>query len=221
VLTVVVVQLLRSDEADLKTSAPEIPTQAASSPVSGTGGQAPGVFRFVVDPAASKVTYVVREKLAALPVESDAVGTTSQISGEIHLTREGLAAGETSAFRVDLRTLRSDESRRDNYITTNTLRANQFPFAEFVVESVSGWPANYVDGTEVSLDLTGNLTIRGVTKPVTWQVKARRQGGVLTAIADTTIKMSDFGITPPDVGIAKAQDSVRLQLELLARDPSG
>ncbi|HXH22472.1 MAG TPA: YceI family protein [Dehalococcoidia bacterium] len=226
IATAVAVQLLRSDEVDLETEAPAIPTQpvarSGTAEPTATGGTVapPGVFRFVVDPAGSKVTYVVREKLATLPVESNAVGTTTSISGEIWLTREGLYKDQKSSFQVDLRTLTSDESRRDNFIRQNTLQANRFPFAEFVIESISGWPANYVDGTEVSLQLSGSMTIKGVTKPLTWQVKARRQGDTITAIADTEFKMTDFGITPPNVQIAVAQDGVQLQVVLLARTPA-
>jgi polyisoprenoid-binding protein YceI len=224
VVTVVAVQLVRSDDVDLETEAPAIPTQPsgqAAGPTPTARASTPdGVFRFVVDPSGSKVTYVVREKLAALPVESNAVGTTTSISGELFLTTSGLHKESPSKFQVDLRTLTSDESRRDNFIRTNTLQANRFPFAEFTIDQVTGWPANYVEGTEVSLELSGTMTIRGVTKPVTWEVKARRQGDTLTAIADTQFKMTDFGITPPNVQIAVAQDEVQLQVVLLAKTPA-
>lgn len=219
--TAVAVQTLRSDDVDLEESAPAIPRQDASAAASqGAPSDQAGVLRFVVDASGSKATYVVREKLAALPVESNAVGETGQISGEIYLTSDGLHPGQKSTFRVDLRTLRSDESRRDNFIRSNTLRANQFPFAEFVVESVNGWPSNYVDGTEVVLQVSGSMTIKGITRPLTFDVKARRQGDTLTAIADAEFKMTDFGITPPDVALAKAQDGVRLQVVLLAKQPA-
>jgi polyisoprenoid-binding protein YceI len=224
VVTVVAVQLIRSDEVDLETEAPAIPTQPSGQAVNASptarASTPDGVFRFVVDPSGSKVTYVVREKLAAVPVESNAVGTTTTIAGELYLTAQGLYKDQKSSFQVDLRTLTSDESRRDNFIRSNTLQASRFPFAEFTIDEVSGWPANYVEGTEVALKLTGTMTIRGVTKPVTWDVKARRQGDTLTAIADTQFKMTDFGITPPNVQIAVAQDNVQLQVVLLAKTPA-
>src|SRR5690606_5323950 len=117
----------------------------------------------------------------------NAVGTTSAIEGDLYLTEEGLADGETSAFRVDLSTLRSDEGMRDNFIKQNTLETDQYPYAEFVMESVSGFPADYVPDTEVELTIEGTLTIRDVSKPVTWSVKARQAGDTLTAVADLTI----------------------------------
>src|SRR3954471_6658412 len=137
---VVAIQLLRSDDPDLLTSAPAIPTAAATSPAGTavvTTGLTPtpsasttstpssgpaagpasssGALHFTID-AGSSAKYVVREKLAALPVSSDAVGTTSDITGDIFLTPAGLAAAQPSSFKVDLRTLQTDERLRDRFV---------------------------------------------------------------------------------------------------------
>lgn len=238
VVAYVGITLLRDDDPELLTSAPEIPTAAAggstpaaaatSTPPATGGGPAPaGVLRFVVDPANSWATYVVREKLARLPVETDASGTTKDtpgaLTGEIYLTPQGLATSNRSSFRVDLNALRSDESLRDNFVRNNTLQTNQGNnrYAEFTIESVSGFPIGYVEGTEVTLRLTGNMTIKGVTRPLTFDVKAKKEGEFLTATADTTFNMSDFGITPPNVPTARAHDEVRLQVVIVSRQAVG
>jgi polyisoprenoid-binding protein YceI len=86
-----------------------------------------------------------------------------------------------------------------------------------VVTGITPFPANYVDGTEVSINITGNMTIRGVTKPLTFAAKARRAGSALTGIADVDFKMTDFGMTPPDVRLAKSEDGVHLQIVIVAK----
>jgi polyisoprenoid-binding protein YceI len=219
IATVVAVQLVRSDSVELLTTAPEIPTAAATGATPAPSSA--DVYRFVIDGSQSKATYVVREKLAALPVSTNAVGETRAISGEINLTPTGLYANATSEIKVDLRTLQSDESRRDNYIRTNTLSANQYPFAEFIVTAIDGFPTSYTEGQEVQLKLTGNMTIRGVTKPLTFDVKARQSGDVLTGIADVTFTFQDFGMTPPNVPLARAEDNIQLQIEIFARRQLG
>ena len=218
------VQLLRDDDPDLATEAPAIPIAGATGPdvaptAAALTGSAPGpgVLRFVVDQSGSQVKYVVREKLAALPVSSDAVGTTTSITGEIRLTPQGLAPDGQSKFSVDLRTLATDERRRDDWVRSNVLRTSQFPTADFVVESLTGFPAGYVEGQEASMTMRGTLTVKGVSRPVEWTVKARRAGDTLTAIADTDFKMTDFGITPPNVQLAKSEDGVHLQITLRAK----
>jgi polyisoprenoid-binding protein YceI len=228
--------LWRDDDPDLLTEAPAITTQApaATSPAqpqaaatpagaaAAPAAQAAGAaqaLRFVIDQSGSNVKYVVKERLSGLPAE--AVGQTKAITGEIFLTPQGLAPGARSQFSVDLRTLQTDESRRDNYVRQNVLRTNQFPNAVFVVESIGGFPTNYVDNTAVDLTMRGTLTIQNVSRPVEWTVNARRAGDTLSAIADLTFNMTDFNITPPDVGIAKAEDGVRLQVTILARQQLG
>lgn len=225
VVAVIAVWLLRSDDPDLLTAAPTL-AAATSTPAAAT--QAPtgvtpaavslpaGVRRFVVVPEESLAKFVVEETLRGLP--ATAVGTTTAISGEIYLTKEGLYKDLPSVFKVDLRQLRTDESLRDNYIKNNTLNTSRYPFAEFRVESVTGFPTNYVEDTEVQLTLSGTMTIHGVSKPLTFSVKARQKGNALGATADAEFRMTDFGMTPPEVTLAKAQDGVRVQVVIIARE---
>src|SRR5690606_33056835 len=110
------IQLIRSDDPNLATEAPLISStggtgatggnvDAAAIGASGTAsGAADGVRHFAIVPAESEAKYVVRESLRG--IQTNAVGTTRAIEGDVYLTEEGLSAdGETSAFRVDLSTL--------------------------------------------------------------------------------------------------------------------
>ena len=208
--------LSRSDEVDLVTEAPAItstPGQAAPTAAAATDG----TLHFVVVQEESEATYVAREKLASLPLSSNAVGKTRAVSGDIFLTPEGLATEEPSAFKVDLSTLASDEGRRDNYIKQNTLQTDTFPFAEFEIDQVQGFPADYAEGKEAEFALTGRMTIRETELPLTFQVKARQSGDTLTAVADTNFKMTDFGLDPPQLAFVSVEDGVQLQVVLVAR----
>ena len=83
---------------------------------------------------------------------------------------------------------------------------------------MAGYPSGYVEDTEIDLTVSGTLTIRDVSLPVTWAVKARQLGDTLTAVADLTITFQDFGMTPPSVQIATAEDEIHLQVVLVARE---
>jgi polyisoprenoid-binding protein YceI len=229
VVAVVVVWTLRSDDPNLLTEAPAIPTSAPSgvdeSPADEPGSaqtvsdvELPeGVRRFVVASGESSAKYVVEETLSGLP--ATAVGTTTDVAGEIYLTAEGLYDGLESKFTVDLSTLKTDESRRDNYVRSNVLQTSRYQLAEFVIESVDGFPAGYVEGEEATLTLSGTMTIKEVSLPITFTVLARQATGTLTATADTQFNMSDFGIDPPSVPLARAKDGVVLQIVIIAREP--
>jgi polyisoprenoid-binding protein YceI len=221
VAAVIGVWLLRSDDPNLLTEAPAIPTATSGgadvAPTAAASTNLPaGVRRFVVASGESSAKYVVEETLRGLP--ATAVGTTTDVTGEIYLSKDGLYKDLPSKFKVDLRTLKTDESQRDNYVRQNVLRTGQFPFAEFVVESISGFPVGYAEGSEISLTLHGTMTVKGQAKPVMFTVKARQAGNTLTATADTQFNMTDFGIQPPEVVLAKAKDGVTLQVVLIARE---
>jgi polyisoprenoid-binding protein YceI len=225
-----IVWTLRSDDPKLLTEAPAIPTRGAGVDESPTQEAAEpvaspvpvelpeGVRRFVVVSGDSTAKYVVEETLSGLP--ATAVGVTPDVTGEIYLTAEGLFEGFESKFMVDLSTLKTDESRRDNFVRQNVLQTSRFQFAEFILESIDGFPAGYVEGEEASLTLTGTMTIKDVSLPLTFSVLARQAEDTLTATADTQFLMSDFGIDPPQVPLAKAKDEVLLQIVIIAQEPS-
>jgi polyisoprenoid-binding protein YceI len=222
IVAVIVVQLLRSDDPNLATEAPQITpgvTTSSNTPSTGGGSNAnssDAVRKFVIVPAESSAKYVVQETLRGL--ESTAVGTTSVIAGEIYLTPDGLSDDGASKFQVDLSTLKSDESMRDNFIKQNTLQTNRYQFAEFTIEEVTGFPESYTENTQVELTLSGTMKIHNVEKDVSWKVLARQAGDTLTATADTDISFTDFGMSPPNVQIARAKDGIHIQVVLVARE---
>lgn len=210
-VALIAVTLLRSDDPDLATNAPPLP--AGASGTAQAQGSTP--LHFVVDKG-SQVKTVVREQLTVAPVPSNAVGIAPGITGDLYLTKDGLASSPKSSFTVDLLTLKSDEALRDRAMR-GSLATDRFPTAKFTIDSVTGFPANYSGGKEVELTMTGSMTIRETTKPVTFKVFARQGGDFLTAIADSDFKMSDFGITPPNASITRVEDGVHMQITLIAK----
>jgi polyisoprenoid-binding protein YceI len=213
IVAIVVIQLLRSDDPNLATEAPQI-TPGTTREVTSQGGDDSRTF--VIVPAESTAKYVVEETLRGLV--TNAVGTTSAIEGQIHLTTDGLDTSKASSFRVDLSTLKSDENMRDNFIKQNTLQTSQYQFAEFTVKGLTGFPDDYTENAQVEMTLTGTLKIRNIERDVEWKVLARQAGNTLTATADTDILFRDFGMTPPSVPIATAKEAIHIQIVLVARE---
>ena len=189
------------------TVAPAGSAVAAKAPAGAT------TYAITSDKSEAKVT--VNEKLANLPSPSDAVLTTNAIQGQLFLGPDTKPV-EGAKIMVDLRTLKSDKTQRDNYVRTNTLQADRFPLAEFDVTGVDGWTGPLKEGQQSTFKLLGNMTIHGVTKPVTFDTTAMMQGGAVTGTATTTFKFQDFGMTPPSVSIAKATDTIKLDMNIVA-----
>ncbi len=203
--------------ASAATSATSSSAGAATAPAaSAAAAKTPGgatTYTITGDKSEAKVT--VNEKLARLPSPSDAVLTTNAIQGQLFLGADTKPM-EGAKIMVDLRTLKSDSNGRDNFVKTNTLQVNQFPLAEYVITGVDGWTGPLTEGKSSTFKLLGNMTIHGVTKPVTFDTTATMSGGNVTGTATTTFKFQDFGMTPPSVSIATATDTIKLDMNIAA-----
>jgi polyisoprenoid-binding protein YceI len=170
---------------------------------------------FALDAAQTTARYRAMEELANRGA-NEAVGETNSIAGQIYFDANGIPLA-CSRFDVDMRTLVSDESRRDNYLRGNTLQTDLYPVATFVVTSVEGLDAALIDGQETSFYLVGNLTMHGVTNQVRWAVIATLSGNSISGSANTTFDMTDYDITEPRVGPVLSVDSkIKLEIDLVA-----
>ena len=71
----------------------------------------------------SSVTFTVNEKLARLPLPIDAVLSTQDIKGSIDLEYS------KSEISINLHTLKSDQSKRDNYVRNNLFPNQKFAYS--------------------------------------------------------------------------------------------
>lgn len=151
--------------------------------------------------AGSVAGYRVREQLANLSAESDAVGRTEDVSGSITVEGDGDGAQLTAGtLTVDTTTIQSDEGRRDNRLRNEGLQTDQFPTATFTVTQPVEVPAAALAGTPTDVTLVGDLTLHGVTKSVEIPAQAQLTDGRIQVAGSLTFPLSDFDISPPNVG---------------------
>ena len=171
--------------------------------------------RYAVANVGNEARYRVREQLVGLDFPNDAVGKTSQVTGAIVIGPDGRIVREGSSFTVDLASIRSDNDRRDGYVRRNTLQTDSFPKAVFVPTGATGLPATLPATGEIAFQLGGDLTIHGVTKPITWDVKATRAAsGAVTGTATTSFKFGDFNMSLPRAArVLSVDDRITLEYD--------
>jgi len=176
------------------------------------------VRTYVIVPERSKVSYSVGEVFFNDNNRFNlAVGVTQKVNGEVFLNFAVPEQSSIGPVTVDISTFVSNSNRRDNAIRTRWLESQSYPLSTFTPKSVTGIPAQYTDGTEIELQVEGDLTVREVTQPVTFIVKAKLVGEELTGTANTEILMSNFGFDAPDIaGMLKAEDKVVIDFEFVA-----
>lgn len=197
-------------------------TQAASTPTAtaaGTTSSTNVATSTWTIGSASKAVVSVREQLVGVSLPSDAVLTATGGAGTFGLKTDGTFSS-ASKITFDVTTLTSDNRDRDNFVKQDTLQTRQFPKAELVPTKTSGLTLPLASTGTFTFTLTGNLTIHGKTKEVTFNVVAKRNGGELTATATLvpTVKFGDFGMSPPTSSfrVLSIVDEIRLVVELTA-----
>jgi polyisoprenoid-binding protein YceI len=199
--------------------APEATSTPAAAQAEGDGAAAQRVFAIV--PEQSQAQYAVEEEFfgQAVPFVT-AVGTTKAIDGSVTLDfAEGGVSIADSTFTVDISTLVSDSPRRDRAIRDRWLESSRYPLATFVATGVENLPEGADFGQDVSFQVVGDMTVREVTQPLTWDMTARLDGGTLSGSASTFLLMRDFGFEPPDIaGILKVTDGVTVTVQFAAEE---
>jgi polyisoprenoid-binding protein YceI len=131
------------------------------------------------------------------PIRSGTVDTGSHAAVEIHV--------DARALRV----IDKDQSEKDRTEVQKTMLGPEVldseHYQEIVFKSTGAEAAGQGRWT-----LRGTLTLRGQTRPITVHVTLKN--GQYTG--DTTVKQTDFGITPPGKAGVRAKDEVRIELDV-------
>ncbi|MEZ5381099.1 MAG: YceI family protein [Microthrixaceae bacterium] len=164
----------------------------------------------------SSLTYTATELLAGK--RQEAVGSTDVMAGDIAVNTDDPSASRIGEIVVNLETLESDSTLRDKRIRHDFLQSTEHPFATFRATEVNGLSTSS-DSEAGELEITGDLTIRDISKPVTFTGAASLDGSTLTATAEGQVLMSDYGIGPIHVaGLAHTEDEVGFSLDLAAAE---
>lgn len=205
------------------TEAPVEPTEAAAPATAEVeSAEASAKLRtFQIVPDQSEATYQVQEEFFNRPVSIvNPIGRTNAIEGQFQLTISGSQVQlADNQFTVDLSTLTSDETRRDERIRTQWLESNTYPNAMFKATAIENFPADAAEGQDVSFQITGDMTVREVTKPQTFDVTARLDGNTFIGTATSYLLMRDYGFEPPSVmGILEVADGVTVTVKFTAQE---
>ena len=184
------------------TAAPEPEPTAMVEP------EAPADVGFTIGEG-SEATFTVNEKLAWLDLPNDAVMRTVGMAGTIYLD------GRPTVIELDMHSMTSDSDRRDGYV-----RNRMFPdhrTATFTVSDLGDLPDPLPEGEVIARQVQGELSIKGVTKPITFDVEARKDPDKLFILGRTTFTWADLELPPPNIpGRIEVKDEVRVEVLLSA-----
>ena len=145
--------------------------------------------------------FRVQEELSTIG-STTAVGRTGDVSGSITIAGDAVTEG---SFTVDLTTITTNDDRRDSRVQS-ALDTGQHPEATFTLTGPIQLGAGAVEGEPVSTTASGDLTIKGTSRPVQVAVEAQLVDRVIVIVGSVDIVFSDFGVETPSAPIVLSVD---------------
>ena len=194
------------------------PLSLSDPPSSGAAGSGPSAADTPVAGTWTVVTgstagYRVNEVL--LGQDNVAVGRTNSVAGHLTIGQTAVTAG---TFTVQMSTIRSDKSRRDTQFDGRIMDVATYPTGTFTLtRSISLAPVP-ATGKVVTYRATGNLTLHGHTRQVTFPLSAQRTATQIRASGSIPVTFADWGIPNPSfAGVVTTENHGLLEFLLVFR----
>ena len=182
-------------------------------------------------PASEPVEFsiVAEESSASFTLEEDlrgqrttVVGTTGEVGGNVMVDLANPRESSIGTILINARTLETDNNFRNRALRSQILQSarDEYEFIVFEARELSNFSAESVAvGETITLDVTGDLTVTGVTRSVTFSAEVSLESETqIRGSATVNLLHADFGLVIPDVpSVANVTDDVELKLEFVAR----
>lgn len=202
----------RLSEADLGAALVSSDSSPTSDSLVDDASDASGTW---ITSSDSTLGYRVKEVLGG--VDTEGVGRTNQVDGEITIDGTTLTRAE---FTVEVATITSDSTRRDSQFVGRIMDTAAHPQASFVLTAPVELGRIPAAGERITVDVTGDLTLRGTTKSVTFPLTAEYSGSRIAVLGNIEIVFADFAIPNPSNNFVKTGDTGLLEF-VLAFAPKG
>lgn len=156
------------------------------------------VETYKIDPTHSSVSFRIRHILTKIP------GEFTKFQGTVLVDRENLEKSSTDAT-IDVTSVNTRDEKRDTHLKSpDFFQAEKFPTISFKSK-------NWKKTGENTFDVTGDLTIKGVTKEVVLKTKSlgfspgMRPGSSVSGWeGTTTVTRKDYGMVLTNPMMEKA-----------------
>lgn len=175
------------------------------------------LFRMVSEE--SEARFKINETLAGNPTE--VIGTTSDVAGDIIVNYQNPSLSTIGQIAISARTLRTDNNFRNQSIRGQILESSkdEFEFIYFSPTQILNLVTAPLEvGSTVNFQVVGDLTIKNVTRSVTFDLTLTAVSmDRIEGLATTTVLYSNFGLTvnPPPT-VSDVSETVILELTFIA-----
>jgi len=130
------------------------------------------------------------------------------------MTVEGTSVS-SAEFTADVTKITSDQNFRDQQFQGRIMETSKFPTAKFKLTKPIDFKTVPADLKEITVPATGDLTLHGKTNPVTFDLKARRNGANIETNGTIPVTFADYNVNNPSGGPASVGDNGQLEFLLV------
>lgn len=193
------------------------PAVATAAPAAASTDNTAAVT-FMLTQAGTEARFSLYELL--MGQDKTVVGVTSLVEGSITVDPANPSSTAISSIRIDASDFKTDSERRNGAIQRFILQSNQaaYQYITFTPTAITGLPAAVNVGDTFDFTVQGDLTIRDVTYPETFELTITvNSENELVGLGKTTIMRSNYGISIPSVpSVANVGEEVQLEIEFTA-----
>lgn len=171
---------------------------------------------FEIDSSRSEVRFTLHELLGGQP--TTVIGTTNLVNGTLYFSEDAPQDTLLGEIVVNARGLMTDNDFRNRAIHSQILDTDSYEYIRFTPTSLRGLPDVLTMGETVSLEISGNLTIKDVTRMVTFSAQVTLISETqLEGHAETLVAYADYDIFIPSAPrVAEVDEEVLLEIDFIA-----
>ena len=165
--------------------------------------------RLIGSPAeGSVIRYTARDQVSSWTGEAPVQAL------EIHFKDTDISEIELTV-QVDPAEFRSGNGVRDGQARREVFEVDRFPAIVFEGDAVAGDRLTLPFGGERQLQVSGELSLHGITRPLTVEVMLQRQGDLVTVQGGFEVLLSDFEMSRPRFLALVTDDAVQVEFDLV------
>ncbi|MGE5496542.1 MAG: YceI family protein [Syntrophothermus sp.] len=142
-------------------------------------------------------------------------GTTDKIDGYFYWDGNDLLSKSTLYLEVDLRTIDTGIGLRNRHMRENYLETDKYPMAVFKGKLIR---ADQQQGGAYDVTAQGDMTIHGVTKPITVKgTLTPSEAGGYRISSRFELKLPDYNIPVPQMMFLKISEVMKMELDFFTK----
>jgi polyisoprenoid-binding protein YceI len=150
--------------------------------------------------SSATVNFDATTKLDALPKAENKTAVASLD------TKTGAVAFEATVKSFSF----ANPKIQEHFNTTGWMDSDKFPSATFKGKITNLAAVKFTTDGTYTVDVAGDLTLHGVTKPVTTTATVVVSGKTITTTSEFSIKVADYGVTGAAIGAGKVSTDPKI-----------